>query len=190
MNAMDGGADASTAADHLSGAAEAESSTRNSARDSARDSAQAEVRAAHARSVYQLADAMLRWGLRLSLPPVLVTIGVATVLAGQVGLVGAAFGAVLGFGSSLVTITMMRMAATRPPSALMAVALGGYAAKMSVLLVVMLLLRDVDGFSRPALAFGMLVTVVAWAAADIVAFRTTKTPTLVVPRSAEIDTDA
>ncbi|EID55399.1 hypothetical protein [Saccharomonospora xinjiangensis] len=186
MNAMDGGADASTAADHLSGAAEAGSSTR----DSARDSAQAEVRAAHARSVYQLADAMLRWGLRLSLPPVLVTIGVATVLAGQVGLVGAAFGAVLGFGSSLVTITMMRMAATRPPSALMAVALGGYAAKMSVLLVVMLLLRDVDGFSRPALAFGMLVTVVAWAAADIVAFRTTKTPTLVVPRSAEIDTDA
>lgn len=176
VNAVDGGADVGTAA-------------HDSAQETARDSAQAEVRAAHARSVYALADAMLRWGMRLALPSVLVTVGVATLSAGRPGLVGAAFGAVLGFGSSLVTITMMRVAATRPPSALMTLALGGYAVKMTALLLVMLLLRDVEGFSRPALAFGMLVTVVAWAAAEVVAFRTTRTPTLVVPRSVERTTD-
>jgi hypothetical protein len=49
-------------------------------------------------------------------------------------------------------------------------------------------LRDVDTFSRPALAFGMLTTVVAWAGAEVVAFRTTKTPTLVVARSAQSTT--
>lgn len=176
MNMVDGDVAAGTAA-------------RDSVEDAAHEAAQAEARAAHAKSVYALADAMLRWGLRLATPLVLVTIGVATLSAGQSGLVGAAFGATLGFGSSLVTITMMRIAATRPPSTLMTLALGGYALKMSALLLVMLLLRDVEGFSRPALAFGMLVTVVAWAAAEVVAFRTTRTPTLVVPRSAERVTD-
>ncbi|WP_024874749.1 hypothetical protein [Saccharomonospora piscinae] len=167
MNAVDGEAGPATAAD---------GDTRE---------ADDEVRAAHTRSVHALAEAMLRWGLRLSLPAALVTIGVATVAAGTEGLVGAGFGVVLGFGSSLVTITMMRIAATRPPNTLMGLALGGYAIKMTGLLVVMLLLRDVAGFSRPALAFGMLVVVVAWAVAEVAAFQTTKTPTLVVPRTAQ-----
>lgn len=147
--------------------------------------ADAAVRAEHARSVHALADATLRWGMRLSLPLTLLVVGIATVSAGAAGLVGAGFGAALGFGSSLVTLTMMRIGATRPPSSLLGLALGGYALKMSVLLVVMLLLNDVDGFSRPALAFGMLVVVVAWAAAEVVAFRKTKTPTIVIARTAQ-----
>lgn len=140
----------------------------------------AEARAAHARSVYALAGAMLRWGMRLAVPSSLVTVGVATLVAGGPGLAGAGFGVVLGFGSALVTLAMMRSAARRPASALLGFALGGYAAKMAALLVVMLLLRDVQTFSRPALAFGMLVTVVAWAAAEVVAFQRTKTPTIVI----------
>ncbi len=123
---------------------------------------------------------MLRWGMRVSVPGALITVGVAILAAGTPGLLGAGLGVVLGFGSALVTIAMMRMAAPRQPSALMGFALGGYALKMSALLVVMLLLQDVSGFSRPALAFGMLVTVIAWAVAEVVAFRTTKTPTIIV----------
>lgn len=157
--------------------------------DAVNSEADAEARAVHAKSIYLLADAILRWGLRLTLPLALVTIGVATLTAGELGLVGSGFGVVLGFGSSLVTITMMRVAATRPPSALMGLALGGYAVKMTVLLVVMLLLKDVDSFSRPALAFGMLVVVVAWAVAEVVAFKTTRTPTIVVPRTAQHSPD-
>ncbi|ASR39657.1 hypothetical protein BAY61_25505 [Prauserella marina] len=126
---------------------------------------------------------MMRWGMRLSLPLVLVTIGVATVLADRPGLVGAGFGVVLGFGCSLITITMMRVGATKPAASLMNLALGGYAIKMSLLLVVMLVLKDADGFSRPSLAFGMLVVVVSWAVAEVVAFKTTKTPTLIIPRT-------
>ncbi len=53
----------------------------------------------------------------------------------------------------------------------------------------MLLLRDVDGFSRPALAFGMLVVVLAWAAAEIVAFKKTRIPTIVIPRTAQRSPD-
>ncbi|MCP2254096.1 hypothetical protein LY13_002860 [Prauserella aidingensis] len=143
--------------------------------------ADAAVRAEHARSVHRLADAMLGWGLRISLPLSLLTLGVAVLSAGTEGLVGGGFGVVLGQGSALVTITMMRLAASRGPSSLLGFALGGYALKMTALLVVMLLLRDVDGFSRPALAFGMLVVVVAWAAGEVIAFQRTKTPTLVVP---------
>lgn len=146
-------------------------------------SADAAVRAEHARSVHRLADAMLSWGLRISLPLSLLTLGVAVLVAGAEGLVGGGFGVVLGQGSALVTITMMRMAAARGPNSLLGFALGGYALKMTALLVVMLLLRDVDGFSRPALAFGMLVVVIAWAAGEVVAFQRTKTPTLVVPPS-------
>ncbi|OLT45175.1 hypothetical protein BJF85_01880 [Saccharomonospora sp. CUA-673] len=142
---------------------------------------QAAVRAEHARSVHRLADAMQRWGLMLSLPPSLLVAGVLTLVDGQEGLVGAAFGVVLGQGSALITLTMMRMAATRGPASLMGFALGGYALKMTGLLAVMMLLRDVDGFSRPGLAFGMLVVVVAWAAGEVIAFQKTKTPTLVVP---------
>lgn len=145
--------------------------------------ADAAVRAEHARSVHRLADTMLSWGLRLSLPLSLVTLGVAVLVAGVDGLVGGGFGIVLGQGSALVTITLMRMAAARGPQSLLGFALGGYALKMTALLVVMLLLRDVEGFSRPALAFAMLVVVVAWAAGEVVAFQRTKTPTLVVPPS-------
>ncbi|GAA1232525.1 hypothetical protein GCM10009676_14690 [Prauserella halophila] len=145
--------------------------------------ADAVVRAEHARSVHRLADAMLSWGLRISLPLSLLTLGVAVLAAGADGLVGGGVGIVLGQGSALVTITMMRLAASRGPNSLLGFALGGYALKMTALLVVMLLLRDVDGFSRPALAFGMLVVVVAWAAGEVVAFQRTKTPTLVIPPS-------
>lgn len=141
--------------------------------------------AAHARSVHTLADAMLRWGLRLSVPVALIALGVATLTAGGPGLVGAGFGVVLGFGSALVTIAMMRTAATRRPSALLNFALGGYALKMSALLLVMLLLRDATGFSRAGLAFGMLVVVVAWAVAEVAAFRTTKIPTIIVAESTQ-----
>lgn len=147
------------------------------------EAAAREARAEHAKSVYRLADAMMRWGLRLSLPLALVTVGVATLLADQPGLVGSGFGVVLGFGCSLITMTMMRIAATRPPASLMNLALGGYAIKMLLLLVVMLVLRDADGFSRPSLAFGVLVVVVSWAVAEVVAFKTTKTPTLIIPRT-------
>lgn len=152
--------------------------------------ADAAVRAEHARSVHRLADAMLGWGLRISLPLSLLTLGVAVLAAGTEGLVGGGFGVVLGQGSALVTITMMRLAASRGPNSLMGFALGGYALKMTALLVVMVLLRDVDGFSRPALAFGMLVVVVAWAAGEVIAFQRTKTPTLVIPPSAAHPADA
>lgn len=140
-------------------------------------------RAMHAQSVYALAASMLRWGMRLAVPVALVTVGVATVLAGQAGLAGAGFGVVLGFGSALVTLASMRLAANRPPAALMGIALGGYAIKMSVLLVIMLVLGDVPALHRAALGFGLLVTVVAWAVADVIAFQRTKIPTIVLPDS-------
>ncbi|WP_019812940.1 hypothetical protein [Saccharomonospora saliphila] len=145
------------------------------------DTPEAEARAEHARSVHALAAAMLRWGMSLAVPTSLITVAIATLLGGEPGLAGAAFGVVLGFGSALVTLTMMRLAAQRSVNSLLGFALGGYAVKMTLLLLVMLLLDGVATVSGPALAFGMLATVVAWAAAEVVAFLRTRTPTLVVP---------
>ncbi len=83
-----------------------------------------ETRAAHAESVYTLADAMLRWGLRLSVPLALLTIGVATVTAGALGLVGSGFGVVLGFGSLSGDDHDDAAGGDAPAQALMGLALG------------------------------------------------------------------
>ncbi|WP_425458419.1 hypothetical protein [Amycolatopsis rhizosphaerae] len=133
----------------------------------------------HAQSVLKLADAMYRGALWPGVATVVVGAVVATVVVGLPGLFGAVVGGVVAFASSLATLWMMRKTAAMEPMAVMAVALGGYIFKVLVLLGVMMLLRNV-GFLHPkALAFTMLAVILVWAAAEFVAFRRTRIPTII-----------
>ncbi|TDC96273.1 hypothetical protein E1161_01955 [Saccharopolyspora aridisoli] len=140
---------------------------------------QAEPENPHAEVVRRLATAMLRTAVW----PGVATVGlgaiVATVLVGVPGLVGALIGGFVAFGSSLLTIWLMRFSGGMNPQFVMVIALGGYVGKMLVLLVVMTLLGGIDVIHRESLAFTMLATVMVWAGAEVVAFKRTKIPTIV-----------
>jgi ATP synthase protein I len=134
----------------------------------------------HAQSVLTLASAIVR----TALVPVLATIAVgavaAAMLAGSAGLYGALVGGGVALASSLATILMMRYSAGFPPMFVMAVALGGFALKMFVLLGTMMALRTVDALHPMSLALTFLAAILVWVAAEVFAFRRTKIPTVIV----------
>ncbi|GAB2665581.1 hypothetical protein GCM10027271_25800 [Saccharopolyspora gloriosae] len=133
----------------------------------------------HAATVRKLADAMLRTALWPGVATVLLGIVVSAVLVGATGAFGAVVGGAVAFGSSLLTIFLMRWTGGLHPMFVMAVALGGYVGKMLVLLIVMTLLGGVEAIHPMALALTMLATIMVWAGAEVVAFRNTKIPTIV-----------
>jgi ATP synthase protein I len=133
----------------------------------------------HAEAVLKLADAMLRIALWPGVATVVVAAVVATVWVGLPGLLSALIGGVIAFASSLATLWMMRKTAPMPPMMVMAVALGGYIFKLLVLLGVMMALGSIHGLHREALAFTMLAVILVWAAAELVAFKRTKIPTII-----------
>ena len=134
----------------------------------------------HAESVRTLAAAMLRTALVPGLLTVAVAAGAAAAAAGSPGLYGALVGGGVAFVSSLVTIALMRWSAGLPVMVVMTVALGGFVFKMLILLVVMLALRDVAALHGRSLALAFLATVLVWAAAEAVAFKRTRIPTLII----------
>ncbi|NIJ10878.1 putative anti-sigma-YlaC factor YlaD [Saccharomonospora amisosensis] len=138
----------------------------------------------HAQQVLKLADAMLRTALWPAVVAVLLGMIVATVLVGLPGLFGAAVGGAVAFASSLVTLWLMRKTSNMDPMAVMALALGGYILKLLVLLGVMTLLKGIDALHPYAVAFTFLAVVLVWAAAEAIAFRRTKIPTI-IPDSGE-----
>ncbi|GAB3276919.1 hypothetical protein [Parasphingorhabdus pacifica] len=133
----------------------------------------------HAASVRALANAMLRTALVPGAVTVLLGVVIAAVMVGTPGAVGALVGGSVAFASSLVTIGLMRWTGGMNPMFVMAAALGGYVLKMVVLLVVMTLLRGIEGVHTEALAFTMLATIMVWAGAEVFAFKKTKIPTIV-----------
>ncbi|KAA5832756.1 hypothetical protein ABT337_12650 [Saccharopolyspora hirsuta] len=133
----------------------------------------------HAETVRRLASAMLRTAVWPGLATVAIAAVVATALVGTTGLLGALVGGAVAFGSSLLTIWLMRFTGGMSPHFVMVAALGGYVGKMLVLLVVMTLLGGVEALHRESLAFTMLATVMVWAGAEVVAFKRTKIPTIV-----------
>jgi ATP synthase protein I len=138
-----------------------------------------EPRSPHAESTLKLADAMYRGALWPGIATVVIGAVVSVILVGVTGLWGALVGGVVAFGSSLVTLWMMRKTAGMDPMAVMAVSLGGYILKVLILFAVMFGLRHVPFLHVKALAFTMLAVIVVWAAAEFLAFRRTKIPTII-----------
>ncbi len=133
----------------------------------------------HGEIVLRLADAQLRYQIRLVLPVLAIAVVTATVLAGSHGLWGSLVGAAVAVASSAFTMWLMRISAHQGPHLVMAAALGGFVGKMVILLIVLTLLGDVTVLHRNSLAFTMLAGVIVAAVADGVAFKKTKLPTII-----------
>ena len=144
------------------------------------DTTQDEV-SPHARAQLNLASAMFRYALWPSLATVALGAVLFGVLDGGAGAVSALVGGALACASSLITLVLMRLSANQGPHIGMAASLGGFVGKMLLLFVVMTLLRGVDGLLVKPLGLTMIAVVLVAAAAEAVAFRRTKLPTIVVP---------
>jgi ATP synthase protein I len=130
--------------------------------------------------VTRLADAMLRYALWPGLATMVVGIVVSSVVYGVPGGVSALIGGAVAVASSLATWWLMRKTAELNPMMLMTAALGGFAGKMIILLLVMMGLREVTWLPDKPLGYTMLAVVIVWAVMDTVAFRRTKLPTLII----------
>src|SRR5690606_12134006 len=134
----------------------------------------------HADSVRMLAAATLRTGL----PPVLLAIAagavVAGVLVGPTGVYGALVGGAAALASSLATIGMMRLSGAVRVTWVIRVALSGYVHKLSMLVLVVLVAQGLPAWHTRSLALTFLAAVLAWAGAEVVAFRRAPIPTLLL----------
>jgi hypothetical protein len=88
-------------------------------------------------------------------------LGVAWYVAGTSGLLGAGIGVALVAVLFLVTGVAMSVAAPHGPAALMAAALGGFAAQFVLYALLLVLLRPVEAIHGPSLAIGTAVVMVA-----------------------------
>jgi len=134
----------------------------------------------HTEALQRLAEAMLRWQAKVMVPALVLAVILFTVLYGTAGLLGAGIGAVAACGSSLFTFWLMRVSAKHGPHAGLAAALGGFIGKMVILLAVFMPLRGVEAVHSYSLAITMLVGILTAAGADMVAFRKTKLPTIIL----------
>lgn len=148
--------------------------------DSELASAAAEQPESQAGSVRILATAILRTALLPTVAVVVAGVVLAVLLVGSPGLWGALIGGAIALASSLLTVLMMKQSADLPVQVVMAIAMGGYVFKILALMIVAVLLKDVAWLHRLSLALTLLAAVLVWAGAEIVAFRRTKIPTLIV----------
>ncbi|MFD6400683.1 hypothetical protein [Nocardia sp. NPDC060249] len=102
-------------------------------------------------------DAPLRAALRYGLIGlgvlVVVSVAIATAVAGMPGLWGALLGAAIGGGFILTTVVAVLLGAKLPPTMAGAVMLVSWVGKMLVALLVIVVLNQFDFYSRPALFF-------------------------------------
>lgn len=133
----------------------------------------------HARALRTLAEAMFRYALWPSIATVVVGVVIFGILKGTPGALGALVGGALACASSLLTLFLMRKSAAHGPHIGMAASLGGFVAKLFILLLVMTALRDVDALHRISLGLTMVAVVLVAAGAEALAFRRTKLPTII-----------
>ncbi|MGQ0840464.1 hypothetical protein [Actinokineospora sp.] len=133
----------------------------------------------HARALRTLATAMFRTALWPSLGTLVLGVALFGFLNGTAGALGALVGGALACASSLVTLLLMRKTASQGAHIAMAASLGGFVGKMLILLLVMTALRGVDALHAKSLGITMIAVVVVAAAAEAIAFRRTKLPTII-----------
>ncbi|WP_433869899.1 hypothetical protein [Saccharopolyspora sp. CA-218241] len=133
----------------------------------------------HAQTVRTLSDAMLRTAALPVGGTVLIAAAIGFAVAGVPGIAAAVTAGVVTTGASLFTMGLMRVTAPMAPSMAMGAVLGGFFVKMFVLLLTMSALSGVDAVHSGTLAATFGVMVLVWAAAQLVAFRRTRTPTVI-----------
>ncbi|MBY6414019.1 hypothetical protein HQ346_20200 [Rhodococcus sp. BP-252] len=101
---------------------------------------------------------------------------VATLVAGLPGLWGALIGAALGGGFILTTALSIALTSKFPPTMAGAVLLGGWIVKMLLAVVVLAVLKDMDFYSKGALAGVVIAALVLVLGAEVYGVVRTKAP--------------
>lgn len=115
-------------------------------------------------------SAMLRGSAIPTTAVAMVCVVVAAGLSGGKGAWSAALGAGLVLVFFSLSLLVMKRTASWEPTAVMAVVLGTYTAKIIALGVAMVLLRDASWLSGQALALTVIVCTVVWLAFEMRAF--------------------
>lgn len=135
-------------------------------------------------TVLRLARGMFRGGLFPTLAVAAIAVVLATFLTGFNGAIGAAFGALVVVGCCSLNIAIMRWTARSHPMIVMAGAAGGYVAKIFILLVLFVLLRDANLFDPSAFGFTIMATVATWTIGEVIGFARSRVPTVVTSENA------
>lgn len=117
-------------------------------------------------SLLALAGAMRRGALAVTVAVGVPTVVVAGALAGLPGALSALVGVLLGLVSSLFTLWLMRRTAGREPRLVMIASMGGLLQKSIFLLIALFAAATVPGVHRMSLSVGLLLTLIATAAAE------------------------
>jgi hypothetical protein len=133
----------------------------------------------HTEALLTLAGAMFRYSIWPSIGVGVLGVVLFGLVNGMPGALGALIGAALAIGSSLLTLFLMRKSANAGPHMGMAASLGGFVGKLLILLLIMAALKDVAALHRESLGVTMIAVVVVAAAAEAIAFRRTKLPTII-----------
>jgi hypothetical protein len=125
------------------------------------------------RDVYR--NALLGVGIAMA---AILAVGVAVswMLDGPGGAVAAAVGGGVAAIAGLATPASMLIARERPATLFGALVLGAWLAKMIVILVVVAVLTDVEGFHRAAFGWTLMAGVLASLAVDVWAVRSGRVP--------------
>lgn len=133
----------------------------------------------HREIVHKLATAMFRGAIWWTVGTVAIAVVLAGVLVGGSGVLGALVGGAVGIVSSLATLLLMRQTAGISANMLLVAVLGGFAAKMIILLIALTALGGIEALHRNSLAFTLLATILVTATAEVFAFQRTKVPTII-----------
>jgi ATP synthase protein I len=134
--------------------------------------------APHVRTVLRLAAAMQRHALLLAVPVAVAAVGLATVLRGTPGLVGAVIGALLGLVAGAVSTLVMRGTARTSPAGVMIGAMASFAGKVLLLMLFLVAFRGTTLFDNRAFGLTLLAVTVAWIAGEVVGFVRARPPVL------------
>lgn len=115
----------------------------------------------------EIFSSALRATLLMLVVLAVVGIGVGALVAGAAGVWGALLGVAITLIFSGTTIASMLYTAEKGPSTTMAVLLGGWIAKMAVLLVLLAVLGQLDFYHKVVFAVVVMVGVVGSAALDM-----------------------
>lgn len=114
---------------------------------------------------------LLRLPVLISALAGVATCVVAGVVQGVPGLIGAGLAAVITLGFFALTLLLIDWTARMAPEMVMAVALGAYATKIGLLMVLLVALFEATWLSGMAFAAGVIVCTVVWLPAQVWAFR-------------------
>ncbi|WP_313770432.1 hypothetical protein [Corynebacterium anserum] len=96
----------------------------------------------------------------------IVSLAIWGALRDMPGIWGVVIGVAIAGGFMLMTVVVTLMTSRSTPATTMAVVLGSWLAKIAVVLVVMLLIKDMTFYDRAALATTMIVSLVVLLAAE------------------------